>query len=173
MFWNSLSWHGVFGSSFFVLDPGDIVMVVGCCFCHPSFCLPTCLSHTHSVICSTHSCSGVYRARRLTVAGVEGRGYPHCPSLSFSSLYVLDLIDRRAFGDVLWFFCIYPDPSPYSLHPTDRWTSCVGFPCFCSFYLVSFPWLSEELYELYFSVTNVVFCIAVFKNYICFMYFLP
>lgn len=45
----------------------------------------------------------------------------------------MSLINRRAFEDVLWFFCIYPDPSPYSLHPTDRRPSCAGFLCFCSF----------------------------------------
>lgn len=49
----------------------------------------------------------------------------------------------------------------------------LGFHVSALFNLVSFPWLSEELYELYFSVTNVIFCIAVFKNYIYFMYFLP
>lgn len=172
MFWNSLSWHRVFGSSFFVFRPWRHCRG-GWLFLAPSFFLFSYLSVPTlilSVICSTPSWSGVCRARLLAVAGVEGRGSPHCTSLSFSSL---SLINRRTFDDVLWFFCIYPDSSPYSRHPTDPWTSCVGFPCFCSFYSVSFPWLSEELYELYFSVTNVVFCIAVFKNYICFMYFLP
>lgn len=132
------------------------------------FHLATCLSPwSHSVICSTHSWSGFPRTSLLAVAVVEGKG-PTLSAPPFHSLLWIHLSNRRAFDDV-----VYPDPSPYSFCPTDNWTSCIEFPCFCSFYLVSFPWLSEEWCELYFSVTDVIFWIAGFNGYICFLYFLP